>query len=157
MNPPISSKFSRQQDAGRSPSRIKRRVFCVHYRACLDHAVKMKWEGFSCTRCGSYQEEDTSGFPEHWQQQAESCGKMLKAVFIDKPKKGPGDYKPRPMEPVSPEELQRLWEETRRFRVSELCGHWTTEGGTLRAREGHHLCRISTTEPGDPERTNEPG
>lgn len=53
-----------------NPAKITRRVFCIHYRACLDHAVKMKWDGFTCGGCGDYQEEDTTG-AAHWQRQAE--------------------------------------------------------------------------------------
>jgi len=93
-----------------NPAKITRRVFCIHYRACLDHAVKMKWDGFTCGSCGEYQEEDTTG-AAHWQRQAECCGKLLKAIFIDRPKKGPGDYRPRPMPPMTQEELVEIWRE----------------------------------------------
>lgn len=73
-----------------NPAKITRRVLCAHYSSCLDQAIKSKWDGFSCGSCGEYQEEDTTG-AAHWQGQAECCGKLLKAIFIDRPKKGPGD------------------------------------------------------------------
>jgi len=93
-----------------NPTKITRRVFCIHYRACLDVAVKSKWDGFTCASCGAYQEEDTTGAAE-WQAQAERCGKLLKAIFVDRPKKGPGDYRPRRLPPMTHDELVAIWRE----------------------------------------------
>jgi len=93
-----------------NPTKITRRVFCIHYRACLDVAVKSKWDGFTCASCGAYQEEDRTR-AAHWQAQAECCGKLLKAIFIDRPKKGPGDYRPRRLPPMTRDELVEIWRE----------------------------------------------
>jgi hypothetical protein len=38
-------------------SRVKRQVFCTHYGECLDHAIKKRWESFSCEQCQSYEDE----------------------------------------------------------------------------------------------------
>ena len=91
-----------------SPAKITRRVLCVHYSACLDLAVRSKWAGFTCRSCGDYQEEDTTG-AAHWQRQAECCGKLLKAIFVDRPKKGPGDYRQRRLPPMTHDELVEIW------------------------------------------------
>lgn len=76
-----------------------------------DVAVKSNWDGFTCGSCGDYQEEDTTG-AACWQWQAERCGKLLKAIFIDGPKKGPGDHGPLSL-PLSlpPMTHDELWRE----------------------------------------------
>jgi hypothetical protein len=92
-----------------NPAKIQRRVFCAHYPACLDLAVVRQWEGFSCGACGNYQKDGTT-CGAYWQQQAEHCGKLLKAIFIDKPKKGPGNYRSRPFIPAY-DDLVEFWKE----------------------------------------------
>lgn len=77
-----------------------------------DHqAGKLTWEGFTCGSRGDYQEEDTTG-AACWQWQTERCGKLLKAIFIDRPKKGPGDHRPLSL-PLSlpPMTHDELWRE----------------------------------------------
>jgi|GEM_PF-5264203 len=91
-----------------NPRKITRRVFCVHYNLCLDLAVTSKREGFSCGSCGSYLEVDRTR-AAHWQAQAESCGRLLKAILVDQPKKGPGDYRPRRLPPMTHDELAEIW------------------------------------------------
>ena len=93
-----------------NPAKTQRRVFCAHYSLCLDVAITRQWEGFSCGSCGDYREEDTTGAAE-WQAQAERCGKLLKAIFVDRPKKGPGDYRPRRPPPMTDDELVEIWRE----------------------------------------------
>jgi hypothetical protein len=66
----------------------------------------MQWEGFTCGSCGSYQEEDTRD-SAYWDAQAIRCGRLLKAIFVDRPKKRPEDYKPRLPEPIPPELLHQ--------------------------------------------------
>lgn len=90
-----------------SPSKITRRVLCAQYPYCLDLAITRQWDGFSCGSCGDYQEEDTTRAAD-WQRQAECCGRLLKAVFVDKAKKGPGDYRRRPKPPMTRDELRLL-------------------------------------------------
>jgi hypothetical protein len=41
-----------------SPSRVRRRLFCARYGACLDYAVAKQWANFHCEDCRDY--EDTS-------------------------------------------------------------------------------------------------
>lgn len=91
-----------------SPSKITRRVLCAHYPNCLNLAVRSKWDGFSCGSCGDYQEEDTTRAAD-WQRQAECCGRLLKALFVDKPKKGPGDYRHVRLPPLTRAELAEIW------------------------------------------------
>jgi hypothetical protein len=91
-----------------SPAKITRRVFCLHYSLCLDLAITRQWDGFSCGSCGAYQEEDTTRAAE-WQVQAERCGKLLKAIFVDRPKRGPGDYRPPRPPPKTHDELVEIW------------------------------------------------
>jgi len=38
-------------------SQVNRRVFCLHYGDCLDHAIEKRWAGFSCEKCESYEDE----------------------------------------------------------------------------------------------------
>ncbi len=33
-----------------------RNLYCRHYDACLDHAVKQGWEGWSCLQCPMFLE-----------------------------------------------------------------------------------------------------
>lgn len=66
-----------------------------------DHqAGKSTWDGFTCGNRGDYPEEDTIG-AACWQWQAERCGQLLKAIFIDRPKKGPGDSWPLSLPPMT--------------------------------------------------------
>ncbi len=37
---------------------VKREVFCRSYSECLNHAIKMRWPGFSCEQCGSFEHEE---------------------------------------------------------------------------------------------------
>jgi hypothetical protein len=118
---------------------VNRRLFCAHYSLCLDLAVARKWDGFTCTSCGSNQEEETTA--EQWQDQAQRCGKVLKAIFIDRPPKYGPYYKPRPPEPISPEELQRLWEESDR-RFKEIEGGRVQKPGDCRYARWHKKAAV---------------
>jgi hypothetical protein len=42
-------------EGGRNQSvEMHRNLFCVHYDACLDVAVKESWNSFTCIRCAFY-------------------------------------------------------------------------------------------------------
>ena len=59
----------------------ERRVFCLHYGACLDRAVKSE-EPFNCLHCPNYEpiEFDWTDILD----EAGRCRKLLKAVFMDR-------------------------------------------------------------------------
>jgi hypothetical protein len=40
---------------------VRRLVFCANYNGCLDHAIRMRWPGFSCEGCGSFEKEKMDG------------------------------------------------------------------------------------------------
>jgi hypothetical protein len=40
--------------AEKSPLQEDRRVMCAGYKRCLDEAVRKKWHGFSCRKCGAF-------------------------------------------------------------------------------------------------------
>ena len=44
-----------------SCDKVRRNVFCRNYGGCLDHAIRMKWPGFSCQGCESYEQERLEG------------------------------------------------------------------------------------------------
>lgn len=54
---PINPEGGRKQSV-----EMHRNLFCVHYDACLDEAVKRAWNSFTCVRCAFYhtgsEEED---------------------------------------------------------------------------------------------------
>ena len=74
-----------------NPVKVSRRVFCAHYQDCLDLAVTRHWDGFTCESCGDYQQLDTTTAAV-WQVQAERCGRLLRAIFVDRPRKRSKDY-----------------------------------------------------------------
>ncbi len=44
-----------------SSDKVRRNVFCLNYGRCLDYAILKKWPGFSCDRCGGYEQEKLEG------------------------------------------------------------------------------------------------
>ncbi len=76
MNPTSSKQVA-------SPKKVRRRVMCRNYGACLDKALREGWPGFSCSECSGYVMEDPDSSP-YWMVQGERCGRILKRIFIDK-------------------------------------------------------------------------
>jgi hypothetical protein len=49
----------------------RRKLFCRHYEACLDVAIKQAWPGFSCDLCRDF--EPLQLELDQWQQDNRAC------------------------------------------------------------------------------------
>lgn len=54
-----------------SPRKVRREVFCKRYDLCLDYAIEMNWENFSCEVCDGYERESRTC--EQWAEEAVRC------------------------------------------------------------------------------------
>jgi hypothetical protein len=52
MATPLPVEAPRPVDYGNGMAEPPRRVYCVHYDQCLDHALLNNWPSFQCDRCG---------------------------------------------------------------------------------------------------------
>ena len=66
LQSPINPEGGRKQSV-----ESHRNLFCGHYDACLDEAVKHGWNSFTCVRCSFYRasEEETEGGVERFATQ----------------------------------------------------------------------------------------
>ncbi len=63
---------------GGKPSITHRRVLCTHYGDCLDLAVQMRWDGFTCSECRAYR--SFTQCPELWLEDAMACRALLRVM-----------------------------------------------------------------------------
>lgn len=68
-------------------AKVRRRLLCAQYGACLDYALGLGWSSFKCDECPDYVIEKPNNDP-YWQDQAERCGAILKRIFVDKIPRG---------------------------------------------------------------------
>ena len=63
-------------------NQVQRQVFCRSYDACLDRAIRKKWHGFSCERCGGYERRQWDS--EQWADDYASCVALIYFVVFAK-------------------------------------------------------------------------
>ena len=69
-----------QPCAGASfPSKVQRKVLCVHYEACLDLTIKKTWPSFNCDHCRDF--ERIRMEPAEQEEDALRCALLLVAVI----------------------------------------------------------------------------
>ena len=65
-----------------SPGKIKRQVFCQKYETCLDYAIEMGWDNFSCEACGAFEWENKT--QEQWAEEAFHCITLIHFLTFSK-------------------------------------------------------------------------
>ncbi len=56
---------------------VRRKVFCLHYDYCLDHAILLGWRGFACDECDSFERESMD-----WRQWDEDHNRCMALIYL---------------------------------------------------------------------------
>ncbi len=59
----------------RNPPKVDRRVMCAGYECCLDEAIRRKWRGFSCGKCGAFKPLQLD--PSEWLLDTLACTALM--------------------------------------------------------------------------------